>query len=256
MFRAGRSTPTLKYAATALALGSFGASAQQFNSDNQWTAPHGVGTVVATVGEEYSQLIGVAALLPDTEFNIGAIRFKGTPEDQTETHYSGIAYVKRRLTENEAGDAGTAIQFGTGVNPAYLSAGEITDNFQSWFATYIYTQSFMDGKVTWDLLPGVMVNLDKDQNNETAWGVTYSSRAAVYGIVPRSAIVAEVYGTTGEAYAEPTYRFGVRWESRKLIVAATYGDSFDGAGSPGFELGLIYLTDPHRILCLGGGCAK
>jgi hypothetical protein len=40
------------------------------------------------------------------------------------------------------------------------------------------------------------------------------------------------------------------------VVAATYGDSFDGAGSPRFEIGLIYLTDPHRFFCLGGGCKK
>ena len=30
-------------------------NAQQFNGDNQWVAPHGVATLVGTVGEEYSQ---------------------------------------------------------------------------------------------------------------------------------------------------------------------------------------------------------
>jgi len=34
------------------------AHAQQFNSDNQWTAPHGVGTVIGTVGHRE---IGVTA---------------------------------------------------------------------------------------------------------------------------------------------------------------------------------------------------
>lgn len=233
-----------------------GAQAQQYNSDNQWTAPHGVGTLVATVGQEYSTLVGVAALLPDTEFNIGVTRFDEDPDDRSDAYYSGILYVKRRLSENEAGTAGTAIMAGTGINPSHLSAGEVTDTFQSWFANYVYTKAFRDGEVTWDLLPGVMVNLDKDQQDETAWGMTWSTRVAVYKIIPSSAIVGEVFGTTGEAYAEPTYRIGVRWESPKLIVAATYGDSFDGSGSPRFELGFLYLTDPHRFFCLGGGCTK
>ncbi len=230
------------------------AQAQQFNSDNQWTAPHGVGTLVLTLGQEYSTGVAVAALLPDTEFNIGMTRFRDSPEDRTDAHNSGIFYVKRRLSENEAGNAGSSISFGTGINPSYLSSGEVTDTFQSWFVTYDYTMAFLDGKITWDLLPGVMVNLDKDQENETAWGFTWSTRAAVYDIIPQSAIVAEVFGTAGEAYAEPTYRVGVRWESPKLVLAATYGNSFDGSGSPRFEVGLIYLFGPHRFMCLGGGC--
>ena len=228
---------------------------QQFNSDNQWTAPHGVATLALSVGQEYSTAIAVAALFPDTEFNVGLTRFLEDPDDRTNAHSSGIFYVKRRLTENEAGNAGTAISFGTGVNPSYLSAGEVTDTFQSWFLTYGYTAEFLDGKITWDLMPGLMVNLDKDRDNETAWGFTWSTRAAFYGIIPQSAIVAEAFGTTGEAYAEPTYRVGVRWESEKLILAATYGDTFDGSGSPRFEVGLIFLTGPYGFLCWGGaGC--
>jgi len=211
----------LALAAVSLGFAALDAQAQQFNSDNQWTAPHGVGTLVLTAGEEYSTAVAVAALLPDTEFNIGVTRFRDSPEDRTDAHNSGIFYVKRRLSENEAGNAGSSISFGTGINPSYLSSGEVTDTFQSWFVTYDYTMAFLDGKVTWDLLPGVMVNLDKDQENETVWGFTWSTRAAVYDIIPQSAIVAEVFGTAGEAYAEPTYRVGVRWESPKLVLAAT-----------------------------------
>ena len=240
----------------ALCVAAGGAQAQQFNSDNQWTAPHGVGTLVLTAGEDYSTAVAVAALLPDTEFNIGVTRFRDSPKDRTDAHYSGIFYIKRRLTENEAGTAGTSISVGTGVNPSYLSAGEVTDTFQSWFATYDYTMAFRDGQVTWDLLPGVVANLDKDQQDETAWGMTWSTRVAVYQIIPQSAIVAEVFGTAGEAYAEPAYRVGIRWESPKLVIAASYGDTFDSAGSPGFEIGFMYLTDPQRWLCLGGGCKK
>jgi len=227
------------------------AGAQQFNGDNQWVAPHGVATFAPTVGQEYSMFIAVAALLPETEFNIGVTHFFDKPLDLTEGHYSGIFYVKRRLSENEAGNGGWAVMGGTGVNPSYLQEGEVTDTFQSWWANAVYTIPFRDGAVTWDLLPGFLVNLDKDQSGETAWGMTYSTRVAVYKIIPHSAIVGEVFGTTGEAYAEPTWRLGVRWESRRVVIAATYGDSFSGAGSPRFEIGAIFFTNQLKFLCLG-----
>jgi hypothetical protein len=73
-------------------------------------------------------------------------------------------------------------------------------------------------------------------------GHAWCSRAAVYKVIPQSAIVGEVFGTAGEAYAEPSYRVGVRWESPRLVVAATYGNSFSGSGSPRFEIGAFFLT--------------
>jgi hypothetical protein len=227
------------------------AGAQQFNGDNQWVAPHGVGTFVLTIGQEYSTIMAVAALLPETEFNLGVTHFVEKPLDLTEGHYSGIFYVKRRLSENEAGTGGWAVMGGTGVYPGYLSAGEVTDSLQSWWANAVYTIPFRDGTVTWDLLPGFLVNLDKDRTGQDAWGMTYSSRAAVYKVIPRSAIVGEVFGTTGEAYAEPTWRLGVRWESPRVIVAATYGDSFSSGGGPRFEIGVLVLTNQLKFLCLG-----
>ena len=232
-------------------LGVSPVEAQQFNSDNQWVAPHGVGTFVLALGQEYSTIMAVAALLKDTEFNLGYTRFEGNPDGRTEAHYSGTFYVKRRLSENEAGNGGWAVMGGTGVNPSHLEEGDYTDTFRSWWGNAVYTVPFADGAVTWDLLPGFLVNLDQDQAGENAWGMTWSSRMAIYKIVPQSALVGEVFGTIGEAYSEPAYRAGVRWESPRVIIAATYGDSFNRSGSPRFELGLLVLTNQHKFLCLG-----
>ncbi len=237
--------------AACLVLMSQSAAAQQFNSDNQWVAPHGVATIIPTVGQEYSMFQLVAALLPETEFNIGIIHYWEDTVDRSEAHNTGSFYVKRRLSENEAGTGGWAVMGGTGVYPGYLAEGEVTNTFKSWWANGIYTIPFRDGAITWDLLPGFLVNLDKDQTGKNAWGMTYSTRVAVYKIIPHSAIVAEVFGATGEAYAEPTFRIGVRWESPRVIVAATYGNSFHGAGWPRFELGAMFLTNQLKFLCLG-----
>ena len=228
--------------------------AQQFNSDNQWTAGHGVATVIGTVGEEYSALLAVAALLPGWEFNIGVTRYEADRELGTETHNTGTFYLKHTIRQNQAETGGAAITFGTGVNPSHLEDGEVTDTFDSWWVNGVFTFPFRDGAVTWDLLPGVLVNLNQDDQEDVAWGMTYSTRLAIYKVIPQSAIVAEVFGTTGEAYAKPQYRAGVRWESKHLVIAATYGAQFSGSGGPGFELGFLYLTDPKKFLCIGGGC--
>ena len=103
-------------------------------------------------------------------------------------------------------------------------------------------------------MPGFTANFDKDQQDNTAWNMAYSSRVAVYKVIPQSAIVGEVFGTTGEEYTDPQYRIGVRWESPRVIVAATYGRGFDGTGGPRFELGFMVFTDPMKIFCVGGGC--
>jgi hypothetical protein len=135
-------------------------SGQQFTGDNQWVAPKGVATFVLTVGQEYSTFLAVAALLRDTEFNIGVTRFVDDPFAQTGAHCSGIFYVKRRLKQNEAENAGWAVSAGTGIDPSHLEAGAVTD--------------------TLDLLPGVTVNLNRKRRSERAWGMTWCSRAAVY----------------------------------------------------------------------------
>jgi len=228
--------------------------AQQFNSDNQWTAPHGVATLIGTFGEEYSALLAVAALLPGWEFNIGITRFEEDREFGTEAHNTGTFYLKHTISQNEAETGGTAILFGTGVNPSHIEQGEVTDTFDSWWVNGVVTFPFRDGAVTWDLLPGAVVNLNQDDQQDVAWGMTYSTRVAVYKVIPQSAIVVEVFGTTGEDHAEPQYRAGVRWESKHLIIAATYSAAFDGSDGAGFELGVMYLTDPKRFLCIGGGC--
>jgi hypothetical protein len=247
-YRARCCGPLLRLGAALLLLAS-PVSAQQFAGDNQWVAPHGVGTFLLTLGQAYSAFMAVAALLPETEFNLGVTRFTDKPLDVTEGYYSGIFYVKRRLMQNEAGNAGWALSVGTGVDPSHVESGTQTHTFQSWFANTSFTFAFFGGDVTWDVIPGVTLNLDMDQENDAAWGMTWASRAAVYKVIPHSAMVGEVYGTAGEAYATPSYRAGVRWESSRVIVAATYGNSFTGSGSPGFEIGGFVLT--NQIFCLG-----
>jgi len=226
------------------------AQAQQFAGDNQWTAPQGVSTQVLAVGEEFSQYYFVLAFKEDWEFNAQFIHFYDDPRDRTESYTSSLFYVKHRFSENDAGTAGYSFFIGTGLNPDHLDQGEVTQAFDSYFSTLTATYAWNDDRFRLDVLPGFTANLDQGDTGETAWGFTYASRLAIYDVIPQSAIVAEVFGTTGEAYAAPSYRAGVRWEGKKWVVAGTYSDAFNGSGGAGFELGIIYFTDPR--FCFGG----
>lgn len=99
-------------------------------------------------------------------------------------------------------------------------------------------------------MPGATYNQEYGTQKETAWGFLYSSRLAIYKIVPQSAIVAEVFGTEGDAYSKPQYKAGVRWESKYVIAALTYGGAVDGSQGGGIEFGVMVLTPP--FLCMGG----
>lgn len=247
-----RSAIRKAFAALSMCMVLHSASAQQFNGDNQWTAPHGVGTLVLTLGQEYSIFQAVAALRPGFEFNVGVTRFREDPDDPDDEHYASSVYLKFRLWQNEAENGGAAVSFGTGHAPSYLKEGKVVDSFRSWWANGMYTIPFADGVVTWDLMPGCILALDPDRSGFDTWNFSYGSRAALYKVIPSSAIVGEVFGTTGRNSTPMGYRTGVRWESARLIIAGTYGRQFDGMGGPRFEIGLVWLTNTIPFLRIGG----
>ena len=228
------------------------AEAQQFYGDNQWVAPHGIATLVGIAATEYSQFIATAALIPEWEFNLSVLYTNDDPLTRSSSYNTGSFYIKRRLSQNEGETAGYAIMAGTGLWPEHIVEGNVSSAGESWWANLNATYSFLADDVLLDVLPGVVVDLDRERSGEQAWGFTYGSRVAIYGLVPHSTIVAEAFGTTGEAFVEPSYRAGLRWESSKLVVALTYTDAFDGSAGGGLELGFMYFTEP-RIRVGGGG---
>jgi hypothetical protein len=64
--------------------------------------------------------------------------------------------------------------------------------------------------LSWDLMPGALENFEDGIDQKTSWGFTWSTRLAIYKIIPKTAIVGEVYGTEGEAYSTPEYKVGLR----------------------------------------------
>ena len=226
---------------------------QQFNADNYWTAPHGTETSVVTVGQHYSSLIGVVTLFPTWELNLGGTLFKGDTATNTADHFSTTLYVKHMFYENAAKNGGWAVMAGTGVVPGYYQSGNLTDDSTSYWASFPVTFPFKGGDISWDVMPGYTVNKNSGASNDTVSGFTYSTRLAIYKVIPQSAIVGEVFGASGDVYSEAQYRIGVRWESKYVITALTYSDAFDRSQGAGLELGILILSP--QFLCFGG-CSK
>jgi hypothetical protein len=87
-------------------------------------------------------------------------------------------------------------------------------------------------------MPGALYDWKNGETGDPAWGFTYSTRVAGYKIIPKMAIVGEIYGTEGSAYSRPDYKVGLRWEPNSTIVpAVSYGGTFDGTPGALFEIG-------------------
>jgi len=216
--------------------------AQQFVTDNYLAMPHGTFTVCCSVGERETVILPSISLFPNWEFFAGATLVHADQDRGEDKHYQTDFHVKWQIHENSAGNGGLAMQFGTGSNPGFQSKTVRLDSFRAYHYRLLGTMAFLDGRLSWDLNPGILYtrNID-DPEVEDEWRFTYATRVALYGIVPQSALVGEVYGTVGDNFEGPEYKFGVRWEpTESLNVAVTYGWNYEDVRGPGLELGVLW----------------
>lgn len=234
----------LLLAATLSLLTSLAAPAhgQQFNSDNWWVLSTKVFMGVVTFGEDHSTMYLGYGFAPGWEVDIAPTLYYENRASGSAARYSTTAFVKRLIWENEKQTAGAAVIAGIGQSPSYYQAGIKTEDFKSYWATVPVTIPFFDNTISWDLMPGFSYNKEYGARKETATSFTYSSRVAIYKVIPQSAIVAEVFGATGEAEADAEYKAGVRWERKPLVIALTYGGDFKGSRTAGWELGVMFFS--------------
>jgi len=218
-------------------------NAQQFNSDNYLTMPHGTCTMILTAGQRNAGFIESFALFPRWEFFAQATLFWAKESENIPQHFSTNIYAKYMPYENEEKTAGVGVFLGNGRSPFYYSETELLARHTNIWTAVAVTIPFIDNMFSWDIMPGGMVDFDYGNNKKTAWGFTYSTRIAVYKIIPQSAIVGEIYGTAGEQYSKPEYKIGIRWEPNNTFVPAiTYGSAIDGTRAAGFEIGVMIFS--------------
>ncbi|NJN26359.1 MAG: hypothetical protein HC819_10455 [Cyclobacteriaceae bacterium] len=218
-------------------------SAQQFNTDNYLTMPHGTGTFVITTGQRNATLISSFALVPKFEFFVQGNLFRDYRIDNYVQHFTTTVYAKYMFWANKKNNGGAAAFFGFGQSPGYYADTEYTQLHKNIWTAIPITIPLFKNMISWDIMPGGMIDFNTKDTNEIALGFTWSSRVAIYKIIPKTAIVAEVYGTEGQASSKPEYKIGLRWEPNDFIVPAiSYSSQLSGGYGAGLEIGVVIFT--------------
>jgi hypothetical protein len=233
-----------------IALVSSPARAQQFNSDNYLSKPHGVATLIWTVGERNSMWMTTLSLIPRWEFTAAAYVFYDENNIKLSDGYSTSYYFKYMIFENKAKTGGVAFKAGTGLEPGYLTEETgLEDAFKTFWVNSPVTLPLFGNKVSWDLMPGASLTREFGESNADVGAFTYTTRLAWYPFNPEWALVGEVYGSKGANEADAQYRTGLRWEpNQHTCLALTYDDQFgDGTGG-GIEFGVMLFSPPFAKL--------
>jgi hypothetical protein len=225
--------------------------AQQFNSDNYLSKPHGTATLITTVGDQTTMLMTTLSLFPKWELTAAAYLYNRDEDRKTGEGYSGSVYAKYMIFENTAKTGGIAFKFGAGQKPSYVLDGTGFESAsQTFWVNAPLTLPFLDNKISWDIMPGASVTRNYGDDEVTVGAFTYSTRLAWYPKSPKLALVAEAYGAEGASRLSPEYKAGVRWEPTTWAnLAFTYGGKFDGSHASGFEIGVMLFSPPFA--CIG-----
>jgi hypothetical protein len=216
---------------------------QQFNSDNYLTMPHGTTTITMTTGERNAATILSFALIPKWEFFAQAFLFWENEEKSIPQYFNVQGYAKYMFWVNAKNNGGGAVFFGFGKSPGYWQDTEFLKAHQNIWTAMPITLPFFNNTISWDIMPGALFDWQNTETGNPNWGFTYSTRVAVYKIIPKTAIVGEVFGTEGSAYSAPEYKIGLRWEPNNTIIPAiTYGSTFDGSAGARFEIGVTIFS--------------
>ena len=78
-----------------------GTFAQQFNSDSWLSKPHGMVTIIPTLGERNSMLMTTYSLFPKWEFTVAAYMYNNDKDARTNDGYSTSLYAKYMFYENK-----------------------------------------------------------------------------------------------------------------------------------------------------------
>lgn len=219
---------------------------QQFNCDSYVTMPHGTGTFVLTTGQRNASMYATFTLLPKFELNFSTSMYWPVDSLNSPQHFSTNIFGKYMFWVNKNKNGGAAIFLGMGQSPGFYTKGDYSALHKNYWTALPVTIPFFNNTISWDIMPGALVDLDYGNDKKTAWGFTYSSRIAIYKIIPKTAIVAEVYGTSGDAYSAPEYKVGLRWEPNDYIIpAVSFGSAIDGTKGAGFEIGIIIFTPQY-----------
>ncbi len=217
--------------------------AQQFVTDNYLAMPHGTETVVLTTGQRSANITTSFSLIRNWEFFAQANLFWAVVDQEIPQHFTASVFSKWMFWENQNKNGGGAFFLGYGKSPSYWQNTEFLEERKNVWSSFSFTFPLFNNFISWDIMPGVILDWGDNFEINSVWSFTYASRIAVYKIIPKSAIVFETYGSEGEAFSPPEYKVGIRWEPNETIVPAlTYSGRFDGSRGARIEIGVMIFS--------------
>lgn len=223
--------------------------AQQFVTDDYFVMPYKSSNLVIVAGDNFATLIPSMGLFPKWEIFTGVNLIYEDDSRQGENHFSGLFFAKNNVWENARQTGGVSWTFGTGLNPDYYQETVPVDSFRDVFGLINWTIPMAKDKVQLDINPGFSTKTG-DAIDGRAWDFTYAARIAWIKGIGDWTPIAEIFGAEGDVGADPQYKIGFRWEPNdNFRFAVTYGGSFDGSDSSGFQVGFITVTLPCEKGC-------
>ena len=222
------------------------AGAQQFNSDSYLSKPHGMITIIQTLGQRNSMYMLTYSLFPRWEVTGAAYLFNDDRDASTDDGYSTSFYAKYMFHENAAKTGGFAVKLGTGMDPGIMDEqNRLYNSFRTYWTNAPLTVPCFDNALSVDIMPGASISTDVGTNETSSAIFTYATRLAWYPKSPTWSLVGEVVGAEGEGTASPEYRVGLRLEPNPhAVFALTYDDEFTGSNGAGWEIGMMLFTPP------------
>ena len=122
--------------------------AQQFNSDNYLTMPHGTGTFVLTTGERNSGMVSSFALIKNFEFFVQAFLFRDIRVDDYSQHFKTTVYAKYMFWVNEANTGGAAVFLGMGQSPGSFTQDGYSPLHKNYWTALPITIPFFNNTIS------------------------------------------------------------------------------------------------------------
>ena len=141
-------------------------SAQQYNSDNYLVMPHGIGTIVLTTGERNVSFVTSLALIPKFEFAVAGYLFWDDQTTQSPQHFTTSLYAKYSVWVNKENNGGLAAFLGLGNSPSYYEQTQFVDLHKNYWTAIAFTLPLFNNKLSWDLFPGAIVDIDYGEDSE------------------------------------------------------------------------------------------
>jgi len=133
------------------------------------------------MGQRNSTFINSFALVKNFEFFFQANLFRDFRIENYPQNFTTSVYAKYMFWANKQNNGGAAAFLGFGRSPCYYNNTEYTELHKNIWTAIPITIPLFKNMISWDLMPGALVDFNHEDESDVAWGFTWSTRMAITG---------------------------------------------------------------------------